>query len=334
MKSILAIQLKRIGDLILTVPALSALRRAYPAARISLIIDGDTAGMAPAIREVDRIMIYRKNSFNVRTFRRLIFEGYDAALDFTGTDRSSLLTSLSKADQRIAFRWAEKNQLRSTAYNQFIDSPVRDKHTIDHYLDLLAGVDVTPANSDLRLELPKSAYARVRDVLRARSITSRYIVIHAGAARAEKYWQPERWAAVIDHCQSVLQRPCLLIGGSSELEKVAIKEIWQSSPQKFIDLSGYLNLMASAALIAGADLFIGIDSGPSHLASAMKTAQITLFGPTNPFHWRARHDRSLILQGGNTNPLTEFDSHSSPGDLKALSTEEVIHAINLLLPTP
>ncbi len=99
-------------------------------------------------------------------------------------------------------------------------------------------------------------------------------------------------------------------------------------------MSGKLTLMESAALIAGAKLFIGIDSGPSHLAAAMQTPQITLFGPTNPFHWRARHASSIVLQGGKQNPVVRFDSHSAPGDLNALSTEEVIHAINLILPPP
>jgi len=334
MRYIFAIQLKRIGDLILTVPALEAVRRVYPATFIALVIDEDTAGMAPAIRCVDRIMVYRKNSLNFHLYRRLIMGRFDATLDFTGTDRSSLLTSLSKAQRRVTFRWADKNQLRSSAYNQWIDSPVREKHTVDHYMDLLAGIDVLPGDPALHLELPKSAYTRAREVLRARRVASSYVVLHAGAARAEKYWAPERWAAVIEHCELVLQRPCVLIGGNSEMEKEAIEAIRFHSKVVFVDLSGHLNLMASAALIAGADLFVGIDSGPAHLACAMHTPQVTLFGPTNPFHWRARHRRSIVLQGGKQNPLVDFDPHSSPGDLNALSTGEVLHAINLLLPVP
>jgi ADP-heptose:LPS heptosyltransferase len=333
MTSILVIQLKRIGDLIVTVPALEALRKAYPAARISLVIDGDTSGMAPAIRCVDRVMIYKKQSLNVRTFRRVILGRYDVALDFTGTDRSSLLTWLSRASRRIAFRWADKNQFRASSYTEFVDSPVRDKHTIDHYLDLVSSVGARSDHPELRLELPKSAYRDVKTLLRKHHIASGYAVVHPGAARSEKYWQPERWAAVIDHCEEVLGLPCLLIGGSSAMEKETIRGIRENVGSPFIDLSGQLLLMSSAALIAGAKLFLGIDSGPSHLASAMQTPQVTLFGPTNPFHWRARHARSLVLQGGKENPLASFQSHSAAGDLNALSTQEVIHAITLLLPT-
>ena len=334
MKSIVAIQLKRIGDLILTIPALEALRKTYPAAQILLVIDGDTAGLVPAIRCVDRILIYKKNSFNFETFRRLIFGRYDAAIDFTGTDRSSLLTSLTKAARRVAFRWAEKNEIRSKVYTEFVDSPVRDRHTVDHYCDLVAAVGAERGDGVLHLEISQSSYRRIGEILTTQKMDSSYIVIHAGAARAEKYWQPERWAAVIDHCQNALQLPCIFIGGCSEMERQAIAEIRVKTQPSFIDLSGKLDLMESAALIAGAKLFIGIDSGPSHLAAAMQTPQITLFGPTNPFHWRARHGSSIVLQGGKQNPLSRFASHSAPGDLNALSTEEVIHAINLLLPTP
>ncbi len=326
MKSIVAIQLKRIGDLILTLPALEALRKAYPAARITLVIDGGTAELAPAIRCVDRVLVYKKNSLNPGTFFRLIFARHDAVLDFTGTDRSALLTSLTRATRRVAFQWAEKNSLRSRSYTQFIESPVREKHTIDHYLDLLAGVDVTPTPAELHLYLPDSARSLVLD--------SSYIVMHAGAARAEKYWQPERWAAVIDHCQNEMKLPCVLIGGHSEMEQQAIREIREKTRSSFIDMSGKLSLLESAAWIKNAKLFIGIDSGPSHLAAASRTPQITLFGPTNPFHWRALHVGSIVLQGGKQNPLARFDSHSTPGDLNALSTQEVIHAINLLLPNP
>ncbi len=180
MKSIVAIQLKRIGDLILTIPALEALRKTYPNAQIFLVIDGDTAGLVPAIRCVDRILVYRKNSFNFDTFRRLIFGRYDATLDFTGTDRSSLLTSLTKAARRVAFRWADKNQVRSKVYTEFVDSPVRDQHTVDHYLDLVAAIGVERGDGVLHLEIPQSSYRRIGEILAAEKIDPTYIVIHPG----------------------------------------------------------------------------------------------------------------------------------------------------------
>ncbi len=334
MKSILLIQLKRIGDLILTVPALAAIRQTWPEASLSLVIDGESAGLAPAIDGVDRILVYQKNSLNLRTFRRVIFGRYDAALDFTGTDRSSLLTGLSKADRRVTFLESKRNLIRSQVYNRFIDSPVRDRHTIDHHLDLLAGIDLAPGPQPLELRLPQSAHAKVRDLLSTRSIREPFVVFHIGAARAEKYWTAQRWAAVFDYCAGTLGRPCVIIGGHSEMEKMAVAEVRQHATSDFVDLTGHLNLMASAALISRASLFVGIDSGPSHLAAAAQVPQVTLYGPTNPFHWRARHEQSVVLQGGKANPLAVFDSHASPGELIALSTEEVIHAINQLLSSP
>lgn len=331
MLSILAIQLKRIGDLVVTLPALEALRRANPSARISLIIDGDCAGLAPAIRCVDQVLVYRKSSLNMEVWRQLLFGRYQVALDFTGTDRSSALSWFSKAEKRIAFQWASKSQFRGSSYTQLVDSPVRDKHTVDHYLDLIGALGIPSPSAEIHLSLPKSARAKVREILRQHQIDTSYVVLHPGAARAEKYWRPERWAEIIDHCYQAWHRVCFLIGGSSEMEKKAIADILTHCQSPAIDVSGRLSLLASAALIEGADLLVGIDSGPSHLAAALKVPQVTLFGPTNPFHWRPRHDKALVLQGGKENPLTSFESHANPGDLNDLSTAEVIHAINLLL---
>lgn len=330
MVSLLAIQLKRIGDLVLTLPALEALRHSYPAARITLIIDGGCAELAPAIRCVDRVLIYRKGRPNLKLWSRLFLKRYDAAFDFSGTDRSSALTWLSKARKRIAFEPGPKNELRTGSYTHLVESPVLERHTVDHNLDLVSSVGLPPNVPDLQLEIPKFARARARDVLRHHGVNSPYVVLHVGAARAEKYWKPESWAAVIRHLRT-LQRTCILIGGSSPMEREAISEVQALVEPKCVDVAGQLSLLVSAALIAGADLFVGVDSGPSHLAAAAKISQITLFGPTNPFHWRARHARSLVLQGGKNNPLTEFEPDPPAGNLKDLSTDEAIHAINLLL---
>lgn len=331
MVSLLAIQLKRIGDLVLTLPALEALRRSYPAANVTLVIDGGCAGLVPAIQSVNRVLIYRKGRANLKLWSRVLLKHYDVAFDFSGTDRSSALTLLSKARKRIAFEPSLQGELRTSSYTHLVESPVLERHTVDHNLDLVSSVGLPPTLPDLRIEPSKPARAQARKMLRQHGVHDRpYVVLHVGAARAEKYWQPESWAGVIRHCRA-LGRTCVLIGGSSPMECEAIAEVQALVEPRCVDIAGQLSLLASTALIEGADLFIGVDSGPSHLAAAVKVPQITLFGPTNPFHWRARHDRSLILQGGKNNPLIEFEPDSPAGNLKDLSTDEVIHAINLLL---
>jgi len=329
MKSILVLQMKRIGDFILTTPALRALRAAFPQTHLTLVVDEDTAAAASLIRGIDLTLVYRKNSLNPSLFRALLRGGFDLALDYTETDRSAFLTRLSRARHRLTFSPTVGRPARAWATTQRIDSPVLARHTVDRQLDLLSPLGIQVPQPDLHLDLNDDAFLSLEKIVPHQN----YFVFHPGAARAEKYWPAHRWAEVIAHAQSVLGYPVILIGGNSPLERTAIADIQRLLPHPAMDLSGRFTLEQSAALISRAALFLGIDSGPSHLAAALQTPQITLFGPTNPFHWRARHPRALTLQGGKTNPLTDFSPQSPGGDLNALSTADVIHAINLLVKT-
>src|SRR5207253_8908965 len=98
----------------------------------------------------------------------------------------------------------------------------------------------------------------------------------------------------------------VLTGGSLPLEQAHISDIKSKVDYEIVDLSGKTDLLTLAALIARAHLLITVDSAPMHLASASRTPQVILFGPTNPFHWRPRESPALILQGMSTSPFTEF----------------------------
>src|SRR5207245_11631012 len=101
-----------------------------------------------------------------------------------------------------------------------------------------------------------------------------------------------------------------------------------------IELSGKDDLLTFAALIAKARLLITVDSAPMHLASATKTPQVVLFGPTNPFHWRPLESPALILQGTSASPLSEFVPKQPRLPMNQISTQGVIDAMETLLSAP
>ena len=155
MNSILVIQLKRLGDVILTTPALRELRKLYPQAHITLLLDQHSAAVAPAIVDVDEIWIYNRNaSFNL--WLDLVRRGFDLCLDFTGNDRSALVSFLSKAAQRIGFSFVAKRAARSWVYTHLVQSPVREKHTADHYIDLIRFLGDFVPESGVSLRLTES----------------------------------------------------------------------------------------------------------------------------------------------------------------------------------
>lgn len=336
---ILALQLKRIGDLVLTTPALHALRSA--GAHVTLVVLDGTAALSPMlVGAVDTTLVYRSAGGNGALWKQLWRGRFDACVDFTGRDRSALLTLAARATTRLIARPAlRKGRWRRLCYNAVADAPVRSRHTVDHYLDHLGPLllpiplpDGAPPGPVLHL--PPAAIAQAAQILAAHGLGAHedYVVVHPGSARAEKYWLPDRWAEVITSCQRTLGRRCVLTGGrhdpTEDRHLGQLRAALAARGQPCVDLAGQLDLPTLAAVLARASLFLGVDSGPMHLAAAWQRPQVVLFGPTNPFHWRPRHPGCVVLQAGHGGaPVRTFTERSPGGPLDLISTQAVIDCI-------
>jgi len=329
MNSVLAVQLKRLGDLVLTTPALNLLRKLYPASEITLLIDLHSHALAPAIAGVDQIWVHRGPK---SIWMNLLKAGFDLCLDFTGNDRSALVSLFSKAPRRIGFSFLARRPFRSLAYTRLVSSPVREKHTIEHYLDLVRSLANSDSGSDITLRLPDRVRQSVVLLSNEFSLPADYFVVHPGSARAEKYWMPDRWAEVIAYAWKRFKLPCIITGGKDPAELQHIDDILFKSGDgaAIFNLAGKLDLLEGAALIEGAAFFIGVDTVAAHFAAAFCRPSITLFGPTNPFHWRARHPRAIVLRAGFPGPIKHFDPRQKGAPMRELSTGEIIRAMEML----
>ncbi len=333
---ILVLQLKRIGDLILTTPALRCLREEFPKARITLATDSSCRGLLGAI-PVDEHWIYDKSSGWGAFFGRgpnawvraglPAFSG-DWCLDFTGTDRSAWLTFSSGCQRKVTFARFQKKFLRKFAYTDFVESSVRMRHTADHCTDLLKPLGITRENVPLDLHLPEAAVAEAAALRANAGVTGPYAVIHAGTARPEKYWLPDRWAEIARFLLAEYGLPSILTGASSPDEKDHLAAIAGAAGNACVDLSGRSDLIGLAAMIQGAKVFCGVDTAAMHLADATGTPCAALFGPTNPFHWRPRHTASVVLRADTAGP---FAPGQKGGPMEHLTTSMVIDALRALL---
>ena len=331
--NVLLIQLKRIGDLILTVPAVAAVRKHFPAARITLVVGHGSRELLPAIAGIDRSLIARGQVTDAAGWIALAAAKFDYCLDFSRTDRSAFLTLLSGAKKRITYDITRRHPLRQLSYNDFVPSRVRNLHTVDHHLALLAPLGVHDASPAVHLTLPRKARIQAATVIEREQLGNDFIVIHPGSARAEKFWVARRWAEVANEAAgSSLQ--VVLTGGRSRMEQEHIARIKTHLRQPVIDLSGQLDLLSLAALIERARVLLTIDSAPMHLAGALGTPQVVLFGPTNPFHWRPRGAPAAILHAGSAEPLSAFVPKQVPRPMKEISTKQVIDAMQSLLSAP
>ncbi len=355
---ILALQLKRIGDLALTTPALHALKSA--GWHVTLVVAEGSAALLPMMQDnVDETLVYRgRGGGNGGLWKRIWRGSFDVCVDFTGRDRSALMTVASRAKVRLTGgALLRRGGWRRWCYNTVAEAPVRSRHTVDHYLDFLAplglvGVgdrvagrivaatglvarqqDGTPFTSPV-LRLTAEMQAKAAGVLASEGIGAgdEFFVVHPGSARTEKYWVPERWAEVIAFCQSESGQRCVLTGGQhdpcEQTHLAAIRAALAARGQTCVDLAGRLDLSTLAAVLARASLVVGVDSGPMHLAAAWERPQIVLFGPTNPFHWRPRHAGARVIRAGHGDlPLRGFAERSPGAAMDQISTRAVIDCI-------
>ena len=329
---ILLLQLKRIGDLILTTPAVAALRESFPDAQLTIVVSSECADLLPSVPDVDRTLMARRNARDLALFFSVAASRFDYCIDFTRNDRSAFLALLSGARRRaVSYRVRQQSKMRARAYTDFVSVRMRDTHTIDYNLALLEPLGVrTAASRAPYLHLPQVAHEKGDALRRDWKITRPYVILHPGSARREKLWEPERWAEVIDHFGRNNDIDLVLTSGSSLNEQAHIAAI-KNKVQQIIDLSGKTNLLTLAALIGHARLLVTVDSAPMHLATATRTPQVALFGPTNPFHWRPRESPALILQGKSAAPVTEFVPAQPRFAMSQISTEAVISAMDSLL---
>ena len=330
---ILLLQLKRIGDLILTTPAITALRRNYPDAHITLAVSNECAELLPAISNVDRVLLARRNLRDVAIVSSVAGQRFDYCVDFTRNDRSAFLTLLSGAQRRVAsYRVREQSKTRARLYTDLVGVRVRDMHTIDYNLALLEPLGVRATSSAPQLELPRAAREKADSLRREWKIARPYVILHPGSARPEKLWDASRWAEVIDHFGQDSEYDFVLTSGPAVHERTHIAAITRHARKTFIDLSGKTDLLTLAALVGQVQLLVTVDSAPVHFAAASHAPQVILFGPTNPFHWRPIDSPALILHGKSGIPATEFAPVRPRFPMSEISTEAVISAMDSLLP--
>ena len=275
-----------------------------------LVADSSCAGLLGAI-PVDERWVYRKGGGLRGLPAGDPTRGWGAVCWRSGliglwTSRETTAPPISRAfssRRRVTFQRFKKKPFRKYLYTDFVDSSVSERHTADHYIDLLRPLGILRENVSLDLQL------RAEDLRRlARFLQS------AGLGATTSWSMPARRARKNIGCPNAgrrswifprriwsYERPDRVIGprraGAPLANQIA-------SSLQAVDLSGRTNLLALAAVIKGAQLLCGVDTAAIHLADAMQTPSLALFGPTNPYHWRPRHSRSVILRARTRPPFT------------------------------
>ena len=300
-----------------------------------LAIARECEPLRSAIPGVHQVIITKRGLRDLKAWIEVRRSCFDWTIDLSRNDRSAWLTLLSGAPKRVvSARLRRKSKVRWRIYNQFVDCAMKDMHTIDYYLALLKPLGITSALTDLSFELPDRARVDAAQIIENEIGSQPFAVFHPGSAREEKFWEPDRWAEVITFTSTDLGLRPVLSGGNNAKERSHLAAIRDRLEIPVTDVSAKVDLLTVGALIERARLLVSVDSAPTHLASALKTPQVILFGPTNPFHWRPRNSPAAILFGSSPEPLRSFQSQEPKRPTNQISTAVVIDAIGSMLSAP
>jgi lipopolysaccharide heptosyltransferase I len=287
LRHILIIKLSSIGDVVHALPVASALKRRHPSARITWAVEAWTAPLVVGHRAVDRVVVFPPMMTWPRqpgqwwsqmraAIRTLQAEHYDVALDLQGLAKSAAVSLFSKAPRRLA-----RAGQREGAYLVSTGVPMpRDPiHAVDEYLLVAQALDADVDPVEFGLPVSTDARASVERLLQAFDVAADdpVIVVNPSAAQAWKHWPAERWSRVIDGLADAGR--IVVIGTTSQASAHAA--IVASADSRPIDLTGRTTLDEVAALLERARLHLAPDTGTVHMAVALGTPVVAIYGPTS-----------------------------------------------------
>lgn len=306
---ILCIRLDAIGDVLMTTPAIKALKKKAlnqsSDRHITLLTSRSGADVAALIPEIDRVMTYdppwmkatapRANSHPELAMMETLQEGnFDAAVIFTVFSQnplpSALLCYLADIPLRLAHCHENPYQLLT---NWVLDPEPSHgiRHEVRRQLDLVAAVGCHIEDDRLSLQVPDGSYQRVFSHLHTLGLEIKqpWVVIHPGATASSRRYPAESFAAAARRL--VLEAGYQIVFTGTEPERSLVEQIQAAMGTESFSLVGKLDLAEMAALLAIAPLLIANNTGPAHLAAAVGTPVVDLYALTNPQHtpWGVPH---------------------------------------------
>ena len=344
---ILLLRLERIGDLLMTLPALLKLRAAFPTATIDLVVGSWNASLARLLTVVDNVDTvdapWLARGHQETGYLKLTRQAshwrtaqYDLAFNFEGDIRSNALMALCGAPRRVGFAIKGGGAFLTdrATYDRRAHIATNAMRLVDtvlpHPQDCGAADDASP------LVIPESVRTQVQDVLK--QIGRPAIGIHASGGRAIKQWDPARFAEAATRLARSRGATIVLTGSAEDRAEVDRVKAALPSDLPVADLSGALDLPHLAVILEHLSLFITGDTGPMHLAAAMGTPIVAVFGPSDPANYGPLTSRKRVVRVNIwCSPCNQIPRPPSrcvghvPDCLVGVEVDQVVAAANDLL---
>lgn len=308
-RSILAIRVNLLGDLLFSLPAVAALREAAPNARITMAVLPYTADLLRGTGAVDRVVTVDVNGWRrpsawlrgsaprevMRSIEELRSEDYDLAVSFYG-EVGSAIALASGAGLIVGYE--------SEGYPGAFDIALpgyryeSGRHEAEYCMDLVRALGVAGMVQPAAIAADPLADKQVSAMLAKLGVDEAepLVALHPGALNmAAKRWLPDRWAAVADRIQEEVGGRVVLVGSSSEAPLAdCVRREMRTRP---LVLAGRTSLMELCSLLRRSSLFMGGDSGPLHMASSLGVPSVSVYGPTDPANTGPLGNLATVIRG-------------------------------------
>jgi len=289
--NILIVKLSAIGDVIHTLASLAALRELYPKAHITWVVEEAASGLVVGHPLLDEVIVLRRKSWikllkggkvgkvlkEARLFTAQVrVRRYDLIIDFHGLFKSAAIVFLSRGKRKLGYdSWQELTRL---FYNERIHEDM-NKHAADRYLDFPRHLGASVSTAKFILPLTGETQKQALSLMAKYHLPDkRFIAINPIAYWETKLWNNEKFASLGDSVKNELKLDVVFTGSKKE----DVQDIITHMKTGGINLAGQTTLPVLAEIYKRAACVITTDSGPMHLAAAVGTPVIALFGPTNP----------------------------------------------------
>jgi len=333
---VLVIRLRSIGDTVLSTPSLFALKRFLPNASIDIVLEDWVAPVLDGFPHVNTVLTVARNkaAARARLAARLRGRHYDVVYNLHGGTTATLLARATGARHRVGYRDYQYARLHNHLSPTSSSLWGREKtHSVEQQLALLGwtGVPVTD-RPRTQLAVTETASANIDQRLKAARLESQaFAVVHPAAAFDTKQWATQHFGLVIAEL-AARQLPTIVITGPKET--ALIEQLQRMSAGSIIAFAN-LSLPEVTALLSRARLFVGNDSGIAHMAAAVETPAVVIFGSSNRAHWGpwATRPAEMVFEELECQPCHGYycEKFEQPECIERVPVERVMAAIERVL---
>jgi len=319
----LVVRLGSLGDIVHTFPAVAALRASFPRAEIVWLTHPRWVGLVASSALATEIWPVNSRDFSsVRaTLGKIRAQSWTAAIDYQGLWKSSLLPFLGAVTKRIGFSSATIREFGvPILYSDRVNA--KSAHIADQNGELSLRAGATNSVARVQLRVNEADHQRVSTDITAAGI-QQYIVLSPGGGWRSKCWPAERFGSLCQKIRESLNLHCVINYGPGEESLAATVKSSSGSADPIVYDGEIGQLMA---LLQGAQLIVGGDTGPLHLAIALGTKAVAIFGPTNPTRNGPYPPQPFVLRDPQAVTTHERGTDTSPSLLK-ISVDQVFDAV-------